>query len=259
MSTIKVTTYAELETFFYAFRAGKINLLIVQSRGGLSKTHTAEKLLTSALFFKGHSTPLSMYLTIHKEQPDLIVFDDVESLLENHRNTTILKALCDSKELKTIEYHTTARVNNKEIPTRIRTRAKTLILCNDLQRKGQDIKALLSRAIYLKFNPSVKEIITKLKEFATDKEILAEIENISHLCSELNLRIYTKTLQLKESKMDWKKYLYAMAFDDPQVVTFKQIESKNPGFTVKDKARLFSEITGKSTRQYHNIKRKMKK
>jgi len=252
---IIVKTYNELETFFKAFNKGMINLLVIESDGGLGKTHTAETIIKGGLFIRGHATPLSIYLEIDEKKPELIVFDDVETLLNNKTTTTLLKQICDTKNTKIINYHTTAKIGNKEVPKQIKTQARTLILTNDLKRTGKNLEALLSRAHIIHFKPTMDEVLLKMSLFKkVDEEVLMAVNEIKGDVLKLNFRTYVKAKELKESKMDWKKYLYAMCSVDTSIVAWRSIETFNPKMKQKDKIKLFIEMTGKSERTYYNIK-----
>jgi len=254
---IIVKSYSELVAFFKAFELGKINLLIVESKGGLAKTFMAESILAgSALFFKGHATPLSIYLKLLKEDPDLIVFDDVETLLRNKVNTTLLKQICDTRDVKIVNYHTTAKIRGKEVPESLTTTARTLILTNDLKRSGEDLKALLSRAHIVHFQPSMEEILLKLSLFdGVDDEVLMAIEMIKDKVDELNLRTYVKAKELKDSGLSWRKYLYQMCDVDSKLYVYKDIEELYPKKSLKEKIKLFQKRTGKSERTYYTVKK----
>lgn len=253
---IRVTTYAELEEFFRAFASGRINLLIVESDGGLGKTHTAEKMIKGGYFIRGHATPLSIYLKLGDEDPDLVVFDDVETLLRNRHNTTLLKQILDTKEVKTVCYHTTARINDAEVPHEIKIKSKAMILCNDLHQEGKDIKALLSRGHYIHFEPTKEEILGRIKTFATDNAVVSEIEGIINKMANLSLRTYVKAVELKKAGMDWRQYLYRMSIEDADVCSYLDERARHPRMAVKNLAQVWCKRTGKSERTFYNVRQR---
>jgi len=255
---IEIQTYAELKTFYVAFKTGKINLLIIESDGGLGKTHTAESVVPEAYFIRGHATALSIYMKIHNEHPDLIVFDDVETLLRNRTNTTLLKQILDTKAVKTVNYHTTHTIGGSDIPPQITTSAKAMILCNDLKKEGKDTLALLSRGHHIKFIPSHEEIFKQMRKFAKDADILREIKKILKDAGDFNLRTYVKSVELRLSGLDWQTYLHKMCLIAPNLVAFRKVEREMKGKKVKERIAAFVGITGKSERTYHYLKKKLR-
>lgn len=256
---ITINTYKELEQYIQAFSKEQINLLIIKSRGGLGKTSTTTTTIppnNNTFLVKGHATPLSIYIKILQEQPQLIIFDDVETLLHNKRNTSLLKQVCDTQPVKTVNYHTTHRIDGNLIPSSTKTTAKTLILCNTLNN-GEEVKALLSRAIIINFKPSNEEILNKIAKFdKADKEIIKTLKNITNY-TQINLRTYTKTLEIKKSGLDWKKYLIESNIQDQDTALYLRIEQEHPKTMVKKKAKLFSVMSGKSYRTYFNVKKRI--
>lgn len=251
---IELNSYEELGKFFQAFRKGNINLLVIESRGGLGKTSLAEKTIPNAKFIRGHATPLSIYLEFHKEQPELVVFDDVETLLKNKRNTTLLKQICDTKPIKTVNYYSTHTVDGLQIPSTITTGAKVLVLTNELGKQSKDIVALLTRGHYVKFNPTSDEVMKQIKSFKEiDSSIYEELLKVSVQCMDLNFRHYVKTKELKDSGLDWKKYLYEMSVLDKKLKAFLRVYHMD--ISEDEKAQLFCDLSGMSIRTYYNVKK----
>jgi len=207
---ITVKTYKELSEYISAFSKKKLNLLIVVSRGGLGKTFIAEEELMeeAPLTFTGHVTPLSMYMELfkrNKEEKDFIVmFDDVDALMMNKSNVAILKQLCDTREEKIIKYFTTSPTL-KDVPKEFETSCKVLMNMNSLETEDRNLNALLTRAHLVDFNPSSEEVLKHLKEFAKDKEIINFIEKYAPFSKKLNLRVYKRADEIKQSKLDWKQ------------------------------------------------------
>lgn len=208
MLTIK--TYKELQNFISAFGQKKLNLLIIVSRGGLGKTFIVEDALIeqAPLIITGHCTPLRLYMEVlerTKEEKDFIlVFDDVDALLLNKDVVALLKQLCDTKEVKTIKYLTTSPIL-KKMPSEFETSCKVIMLMNTLKPEEPNVRALMSRAHLLNFTPPDKEIFDYMKNWATDKVILRFIEQYAPFSKALNLRVYVRAKELKNSKLNWKQ------------------------------------------------------
>ncbi len=207
---ITIKKYDNLFEYMKAFGEKKLNLLIVVSRGGLGKTFIAEEALTEhgPITFTGHVTPLGMYKELNqrnKEEKDFIViFDDVDTLMLNKTNVALLKQLCDTREDKTIRYFTTSPIL-RDLPTEFETSCKVLMLMNDIKTEDKNLNALLTRAHFINFDPPDTEVIRYMKTFGTDKEILDYIELFAPFSKTLNLRVYKRAIELRDSKLDWKQ------------------------------------------------------
>jgi hypothetical protein len=219
MKTIK--TYNDLQKHICAFSKRKMNLLFILSRGGLGKTTLVEEALIKddPLIFKGHITPLHLYKQIYlkneEEKNFLLLLDDVDSLLSNKINITLLKQICETKENKEIYYNSTTPLI-KDIKPKFETSCKVIVLLNDIETfsENNSLKALLTRAHLIYFDPTPGEIINYMQSYAKDKNILDFIEKYSQFSNTLSLRTYEKAKELKESKLNWQdEILTSMEID----------------------------------------------
>ena len=207
---LTITKYSELFKFVSAFQKKKLNLLIIVSRGGLGKTFTVEEALMeqAPLTITGHVTPLKLYTEIlerSKEEKDFIlVFDDVDALLTNKDIIALLKQVCDTRDEKIIKYFTTSPIL-KDMPSEFETSCKVIMLMNTLKADDANMKALMSRAHLLDFRPPDTEILGNLKSWADDEEILKFIERFAPFSKTLNLRVYKRAEELKDSGLNWRE------------------------------------------------------
>lgn len=226
MLTIK--TYHQLKKFVQAFAKKELNLLICVSRGGLGKTFIVEDALIEQgpLIITGHVTPLKLYLEVlertEEERDFILVFDDVDALLLNKDIVALLKQLCDTKEDKTIKYFTTSPIL-KKFPSEFETSCKVIMLMNTLNPKEPNVKALMSRAHLVKFNPPDTEILEYLKSWAMDKTILNFIEKFAPFSKSLNLRTYVRAKELKNSKLDWKQEIINVLEVDERLFAIQKL------------------------------------
>lgn len=207
---LEIKTYKELKDYIKAFSKKKINFLTIVSRGGLGKSYLSEEILAenAPLFLNGHLTPLAFHKILYNEnQTDssfILVLDDLDGLLHNETNIAILKAVCDTKDKKLIKYTSTTRLISEQ-EKEFTTRCKTLLLTNSLNVCNNDLSALVSRANVVNFNPPDIEILKFLKTFAKDSEIIKYIEKYAKFSKNLNLRVYARAVELKNSNLNWKQ------------------------------------------------------
>jgi len=206
---IEIDKYEDYRAHMRAFKKKKLNLVTVVSRGGLGKTFISEEeLLEEApLIFSGHVTPMALYQALYtkslEEKDFIVIFDDVDSLLLNKTNVAILKQVCDTREMKTVKYFSSAL--SAGIPNEFETSCKVLMLMNNLNPEDANMKALMTRSHLINFKPSDLEVLNNMKTFATDKQILNFIEIYAAFSSSLNLRCYKRAAELKDSGLNWKR------------------------------------------------------
>jgi hypothetical protein len=206
-----INTYDELKGYINAFGKKNINLLIVLSKGGLGKTTLSEEILIEQdpLVCKGHITPLQLYRNLYLKNEDdtdfLIILDDVDSLLANKINIAILKQVCETKEKKMVHYRSSTHLL-KDVKPEFETSCKVLVLLNDISTfsENKSLKALITRAHILEFDPRPDEVIQYMQKYAKDNQIMEFIKRYSPFAENLNLRTYEKAKELKTSKLNWE-------------------------------------------------------
>jgi hypothetical protein len=246
-----VTTYKELREYLAAFKRGHLPLLIVRSDGGHGKSYFVRYELPNALVIAGHATPLSIFLELQSSPASLVVFNDVDSLMENKTTLAMLKQVCELHKDKEVHYHTTSKALEGE--SVFKSNNKVLLLCNDMQRVGKNIGALMTRAFYIDFRPTNAEVMRQLKKWATDSVVVTHLEKVESQLS-LNFRIYEKCVALKKAKLDWQAWLiteYKINVEEDIIRRIRHLER-----TERDK--LWCEATGgKSPATYYRILNRM--
>lgn len=250
---MKISTYDELYRFVDAFADGSLRFLIVSSRGGLGKTHTVREALqqNDHLLFNGHATPLSIYKELYYANPNLTVFDDVDSLLSNKTSVSLLKQICDTSDERIVKYTTTAG-QAADVPNSYKTATRVILLTNDLKRTGKNLGALLSRAVVLDFDPTPQEVYDALSRFARDEEVLSFLKGVMSRIRDFNLRVYEKASMLKDSGIDWKDWIRR----EYGVLNERALYDKLVSLPTNDAIDVFRRETGKSRRSYYRFIKK---
>ena len=110
---IPINTFEQIPPFIDGVMKREIDLLVIESRGGLGKTYTVvnsvdEETKQDMLVFSGHVTPLAVYMKLHDNPNKVVVFDDVDAMLKNKSMVAILKQVCIIGQDKTISYTSSA-------------------------------------------------------------------------------------------------------------------------------------------------------
>jgi len=252
-----VRSYDVLREYFAAFSRGEISLLVVKSRGGLGKTHAARVAMSGkpVQFFNGHATPLSIYLRLLNNKDDVVVFDDVDSLMLNKTNIALLKQLCEIGDAKPVRYETTAQIDGKRVPPVFYSSNRVCLLCNDFRKVGRNIKALLTRGIFIEFVPDDEAIIEIMKGFAdADQEIISYLGEKRSEIQDLNFRLFYKCDELKNAGIDWKAYLRS----EYKISQEEELALEIADLPVEERNERWVRETGKSIRSLQLLLRKTK-
>lgn len=237
---ITIKTYKDYRDVMKAFKRKKLNLLTIVSRGGLGKTFISEEELMdeAPLIFTGHVTPLSLYKTVYtrsqEEKEFIIIFDDVDTLMSNATNVSLLKQICDTRETKIVKYFTTSPMIGT-IPHEFETNCKVLMLMNNLKPDDTNLQALMTRSHLMHFIPEDIEVLNNIKTFANDKIILDFIEIYASFSNSLNLRCYKRAEELKRAGLNWQSSIINDLKVDPDLLEIHKLLTKYKTNTEREK------------------------
>src|SRR4051794_35429962 len=91
--------------FARAFGDDAYHIMVWAGPPGLSKTRTIEETLGKAniVYLSGDVSPYQLYKKVHaSREAGKIVIDDVETLIRNPLGTQLLKAFCQTEEVKVV-------------------------------------------------------------------------------------------------------------------------------------------------------------
>ena len=209
---VTLTTYKELHDLVQAWAiTGKLTLLAITSRPGLGKTEAAIRTagqigVDKILRLDTHCSPLQLYIALYLNRGKPVIMDDLsDHILENQTCLSILKAICDSRETRTVQYNsTTPLLKASGTPPAYETTSPVLLLTNKFESVTPAQEALLSRAINAIFTPPIDEILAYIEPWASNREIFAWYARNIHLFPMYSARDYTVSASLAAAGLDWK-------------------------------------------------------
>ncbi len=223
---ITLSIYQELSDFIRAFRDGHLNMLVVCSRGGLGKSETVQRTMQDdPVFISGHETPLDLYRKLYDGRDRLVVFDEIDGLLSNTANVGLLKQVCETREVKRVQWGSTdqraAKIDGGV--GHFHTRSRVCLLCNSFVLFNANVAALKTRGLAVQFVPSNREILDKIRTFATDSEIIEFLEEFHECIPEFSLRTYRVLQDLKSAGLDWRRYAIDESEIPPKVLEIARL------------------------------------
>jgi hypothetical protein len=263
-----ITKYSDLAFFVNMFKNGNADLLVIESNGGYGKSRLIGEIMQDkeCLMIFAHTTPLKLYMEayLHKDLP--IVIDDVNSLLQDNNNLSLLKMLCNTDEFKEVSWFSTSPIlENNNIPSKYETKSRVAIICNRFDELTEKVSALRDRGLFLQFQPTNEEILAKMREIIPEihqdmsieekTQVYNIIEKYANVC-DISLRTLVKGIALfkecKERGIDWRSILLNSLEISPKLVLLDKILRDYE--KEADRIKVWEE-NGFSVRSYYDYKK----
>lgn len=233
-----------LATLTEAAMTGDARALVVSGPAGLGKSYTIEQALTawdpSALnhtIIKGYVKTTGLYRTLYqfREEGQVIVFDDADSIFFDDVSLNMLKAVCDTTERRVVSYLAEWNATDDEgedIPRSFEF-AGTIVFITNLDfdalieknhRLTPHLQAMVSRAHYIDLTMKTRrDHLVRIKQVlkagmlrergvtaAQERDVVAFIEENIDRMRELSLRMALKVGTLRKmDRPNWKNMAIA--------------------------------------------------
>src|SRR5262249_19706240 len=139
----------------------------------------------------GHVTPLALYLQLwlHRDRP--VILDDVDRLYGNADAVRLLKALCQTREIKTVGcLSCNPLLARLGVPLQFDTTSHVLVIANAWKRLNENVTALEDRGHVVLFEPDALEVHVRVAEWFEDQEVFDYIAEWLHLIKTPSMRHY---------------------------------------------------------------------
>ena len=251
------------------FKKGNTDLLMISSLGGLGKSRLADNIMKEVAHVKilSHITPISLFIIGHENKDLPLIFDDVDILINNKENVSLLKQFCETSRTKEIGWATTSKIlDNEDVPHKYETKSRVLIITNDFNKLNKNVGALVDRGWHIEFEPTTDEILNKISEIKNHinnglsdeqrDEIFRLIERFAKF-GRVTLRTFVKGCQLYkhcQGQDGWQEKLLSEMEIEPKLQIIDRLlsvyESDN------ERLNLWNSY-GWSKRSFYDWKRKM--
>lgn len=191
---------------------GTISSLIISAAPGVGKTYGIEMKLEKAEefeaiqkyeFVKGQCSAIGLFMKLwdNKDEGNVIVFDDADSIFYDDVALNVLKAALDTTKKRIISWNTASTVlENADIPNRFEFNGTVVFISNlnfdEIVAKGKrlapHISALLSRCIYLDLGVhTAEEILIRINDVVLNSGMVDDLgltdENKKELVDWINI------------------------------------------------------------------------
>jgi hypothetical protein len=237
-------SYCSVESFIEKISKGSLRSLIINGPPGVGKTFSVESFLKKHASRKykliaGHMSTLSLYgnLYHYREPGNVLVLDDIDSVMSKIEGVNILKAAMDTKPSRRINWESSSALLNKiNVPTGFDFEGSVILISNVCfgsagGKIGAHLDALKDRSFTLTIANNSRESLFKqlcfmvikknlLSSFSLStgqiQDILMYVENNIESLPKISLRLAIKLAQLvKESPDNWYQMANNGLLDQP--------------------------------------------
>lgn len=256
---INVDNYAELRDDIAAFAENEYNFMIVIGANGLGKTSLTKEMVKRQIeVFEGNVTAWGFYTRLYRNRDATIIMDDVNpAFFKDSACNAYMKALTETRPLKTLRWQTASTGGDKEYPDNFETSSRVILLTNRWESLNEHIRALEGRAFTVIFDPPPEEVHADVARggWFHDQEVYEFVWRHRSLITRPNLRLYGKIAEQKQAGRPWRKRGLEMLAGDRHRVVMAQLLSDGRYSTNKERAEAFTAMRlGGRTRFYEFLK-----
>jgi len=272
--------YGNLRNYVRMVTGGYSNLLMLDAKGGLGKSHNVIDTLQdeyddndSWVHQKGFTTPLELYKTLWQARfaDGTLFLDDMSGVTNNTKAIDMLKAATDTQgEENVVEYHTSRDIDHpfidgETLPNSFTFRGSIVMSFNDTP-ENRHFDALKDRGTYYELRFSYQErldlinAIAELDDFSDltiseQKEIADWIETVTNSSFDVTIRTFEEICKMyafaESNPADWTEM--ALEIFDIDYRKYRIIEMREADeMTVEKQIKTWTDEFDKSQSTYYD-------
>lgn len=264
---IQLTTYSQLELYLSKFARGELGLVLLLGRHGTGKSEGVRRALCgsaeasptpSVLYVEGHMQPFGLYRHLWEYCNKPVVLDDLDRLYADPDCVRLLKPLCNTVRVKSLNWLTNLTMNDGAVPPSFSTSSNVILIANEWKSLNPNVRAIEDRAIILHFNPSSDEVHRKVREWFDDPEVYEFLEKLMPMMPAVSMRHYRKGSQLRRAGLtDWRTSLLQMVISDRRAACVLAMQHDPSLRSEEERVEKFVAATGASRATYFRVKARM--
>jgi len=201
-----VATYGDLQQHVEAFHLGHLRSLLLLGPPGVGKSQIVRRVLgAQAAWIAGNATPFGIYLHAYEHRDEPLVLDDIDDLGAQPAGARLLKALCQSDDVRTLSWQSAAHaLRERGVPREFPTSSPVMLIANQWTTSSLNVQAVEDRLHVLSFQPSQTEIHRQAATWFWDAEVFEFVGRHLNLLADLSFRVYIRAAELKQAGLDWR-------------------------------------------------------
>ena len=230
---IVVDNYAEFRDDIRA----SYRLTIVIGRTGVGKTETVRELIGPHVTFGGKPSAWGFYCGLFESRNSTVLLDDVSpAFFRDSTCQSLLKALTETRPVKTLRWLTAAAGPDRIVPISFETESRVLLLTNQWPKSDEHIRAIESRACIFVFDPTPEELHFEVGRcgWFRDQEVYDFVWQYRRFITSPDMRVYRRIAEQKEAGRPWRKRGLGMLIGDRRLEEVAKLLD-DPSFTSNNK------------------------
>lgn len=215
---LEVSRYDEFRSLVQAHAQGNYQLLAIVGPPGVAKTETVTRTMQAVhgagkwASIRGKHTPLDLFRRLFEHRSNPVVLDDLDGLFAKAENTALLKAVCDTRPVKRVEWgssHPAFAAGKHSLPMSFDSISRICLIANNLGEVSKDVGAILDRGLVVSFQPSALELHREISTggWFDDAEVFDFIGEHLHLLAAPSCRFYLTARDHKRAGLDWRSLI----------------------------------------------------
>lgn len=223
--------YGNLKDYVRMVTGGYSNMLMLDAKGGLGKSHNVRETLSEELHDdswhhqKGFTTPIELYKILWKAQQSgtVLFLDDMSGITSNTKAIDMLKAATDTQgDENWVEYSTSQTIDHPyvegaELPNEFCFRGSIIMSFNDTP-DNRHFDALRDRGTYYNLSFTYQERLDLIKEIAKIRGFselsISEQRATAGWIEEVTNSSYDVTIRTFEEICTMREYAQSRATSD---------------------------------------------
>lgn len=270
--------YGNLRNYVRMVVDGYSNMLMLDAKGGLGKTHNVKEELREHLdsaniyHQKGFTTPLELYKTlwVARREDSVLFLDDMSGITSNTKAIDMLKSATDTEgEENWVEYHTSRDIDHPAVeggtlPNTFSFNGSIIMSFNETP-DNRHFNALKDRGTFYQLRFSYEERlalireVAKLDEFSQlpvrKQQTTAEwIADVTDPTFDVTIRTFEEVCRMRafaeDTGQNWEKMALDVFEMDYQKYLIRRLRKTD--LSVKEQIEIYKDETGYSQGHYYD-------
>ena len=252
---ITYKTYDDLTRLTQSFADGHLNLVIIVGDPGLGKSRAIRDTVgAKARIIEGQLSAFQLYKEIWDHLDEPLIIDDVDKLYVDKDSIRLLKLLCQTEDLKTVQWNTAnSQLDSKGIPREFSTSSPVCIIANEFKTLNPNTKAIADRGLTVHFEPDIFEVHSRVGTWFDDLEVYDFVGDNLGIIRQLSQRIYCTARDMKDGGLDWRSAMLETWKADFKVIVLKEVFEDENLKTQAARQQRWSEITGRDRATFYRL------
>lgn len=272
--------YGPLRNYIKMVTTGHSNLLMLDAKGGLGKTHNVREVLSEWddegsdwTHLKGFTTPVELFTTLWKSRDhDHVLFlDDMSGITNNVKALDMMKAATETQGAENwVQYRSSQGIDHpyregEELPQTFNFGGRIIMSFNETP-DNNDFNALKDRGTFYQFNLDYHERLALIREIAKlynfsplslkeQQETAEWVASVTDPSIEVSIRTFENVCNMRhygqQEGEDWEKMALEVFNLDYQ--RYLIVRLRESDLSVENQIEFWREETGTSQRKYYDL------